>query len=300
MSVAIETTGLTKYYGRTRGIEDLDLEVPAGGIFGYLGPNGAGKTTTIRLLLDFIRPTRGTARALGFDSHSQSMEIRRATGYLPGELALYERMSARELLAFFGRLRHEFDAAYVSKLAERLQLNLDSPISALSKGNKQKVGVLQALMNRPQLLILDEPTSSLDPLVQHEVHTLLKEAAGEGRTVFLSSHVLSEVEEVADRVGIVREGTLVAVEEIRILKERARRRLEVRFATAVGADSFERIPGVKQVVMDGDRFQFTVEGSIDPLIKAIAQHEVEHLESREADLEEIFFAYYRGESEDAA
>jgi ABC-2 type transport system ATP-binding protein len=296
---AIRTEGLTKLYGRTVGIQDLTLEVHAGEVFGFLGPNGAGKTTTIRLLLDFLRPTRGRAEVLGLDARRASVQIRRQLGYLPGDLELYERLSGRELLAYFGDLRGGVDGALVARLADRLDLDLDRRIGALSKGNRQKVGLVQAFMHRSRLLVLDEPTSGLDPLVQHEFHRIVREATEEGAAVFLSSHVLVEVERTVDRVGIVRAGELVVVEVVEALKRRALRELEVHFAVPPPAGMFERLDGVRELARDDSAVRFAVQGSLDRLVKAIAEHVVVNVISREPDLEEIFLGYYREAGEDA-
>ena len=236
-TAAIETDGLTKFYGAARGIEELELRVERGEVFGFLGPNGAGKTTTIRLLLDLIRPTRGSAAIAGLDTRRQSLEVRRLTGYLPGELKLPARTSAIGFLSYLGRLRGGVDRRAIAELADRLDLHLERRIGDLSKGNKQKVGVVAAFMHDPELLILDEPTSGLDPLRQQDVLELVRERAAAGRTVFLSSHELDQVEHVAERVGIVRDGRLVAVEAIATLKRRALRRVEVRLAGRSPASS---------------------------------------------------------------
>ncbi|CAN5531304.1 ABC transporter ATP-binding protein [soil metagenome] len=289
---AIRTHRLTKSYGRARGIVDLDLEIHHGEVFGYLGPNGAGKTTTIRLLLDFLRPTSGSAEVLGLDARANSVEIRPQVGYLPGELDLYSTMTGGELLTYFGNLRGGVEPARVEELARRLELDLDRHIKNLSKGNKQKVGIVQAFMHEPQVLILDEPTSGLDPLVQLEFQAFVHEATARGATVFLSSHVLSEVEEVAHRVGIVREGRLVVVEDVRSLKSKAMRSLEIRFAKPVPPDTFSGMDNVEARVDDGVAY-ITVQGSVDPVIKQAARFEVRDVISHEADLEEIFLSYYR-------
>jgi ABC-2 type transport system ATP-binding protein len=285
---AIQAEGLTKSYGSSRGVVDLTFEVERGEVFGYLGPNGAGKTTTIRLLLDLIRPTRGRAVVLGLDARRESVEVRRHVGYVPGELALYPRLTGREHLSFYAGLRGGVDPRGVNDLVERLDLDLDRPVADLSKGNRQKVALVQALMHRPELLVLDEPTSGIDPLVQQEFYRLVRERTAAGGTVLLSSHVLSEVEHVADRVAIVREGRLVVVEDVAGLKARAVRRLVVHFAAP-----FASLSGVRSVEADATALRFEVEGSLDTLVKAIAAHEVVDIVSHEPDLEEIFLSYYR-------
>jgi ABC-2 type transport system ATP-binding protein len=291
----IKTEGLTKYYGKVRGIEDLDLAVREGEVFGYLGPNGAGKTTTIRLLLDVIRPTRGTARLFGQEVRNHAAALKSRVGNLPGELALWENLTGRELLAFVGNLRDGQDWAWVEELAERLDLDLSRRIANLSHGNKQKVGLIQAFAHKPDLLILDEPTIGLDPLVQQEFYRLIDEVKAEGRTVFLSSHILHEVERVCDRVGIIREGHLVAVEEVAALKRRRLRQMELTFAWPVPATAFD-LPGVRDVMQVGDSLRFLVEeapGRLDGVIKRAAQFPIVDLSLEQPTLEDIFLTYYR-------
>jgi ABC-2 type transport system ATP-binding protein len=290
---AIETVGLTKFYGETRGIEDLDLRVEQGEVFGYLGPNGAGKTTTIRLLLDLIRPTRGRATIAGLDTYRQSVEVRRSTGYLPGELKPPPRSTAIGYLSYLGCLRGGVDRRAIGELAERLELDLERRIGDLSRGNKQKVGVVAAFMHEPELLILDEPTSGLDPLRQQDVLELIRERAAAGRTIFLSSHELDQVEHVADRVGIVRAGRLVAVETIATLKQRALRRVEVRLAAPVpGVERLQDVPGVRSVSLGDGVVRLVVEGSMDALVKELARLPVQTLTSEAPELDEIFLSYY--------
>jgi len=290
---AITTDGLTKFYGETRGIESLDLRVEWGEVFGFLGPNGAGKTTTIRLLLDLIRPTRGRAVIAGLDAQSDSVAVRRLSGYLPGELKLPERRTAAGFLAHLARIRGGVAPHAVSDLAERIGLDLTRRIGDLSKGNKQKVGVVAAFMHDPQLLILDEPTSGLDPLRQQDILDLIGERAAAGRTVFLSSHELDQVEQVAQRVGIVRGGRLIAVETIAALKTRAVRRVEVRLAApAPGLARLADVQGVRDVSVDGQTARLTVEGAMDALVKAMAELPVQTLTSEAPDLDEIFLSYY--------
>jgi ABC-2 type transport system ATP-binding protein len=294
MSVpAIETVGLTKLYGKTRGIEDLELRVEQGEIFGYLGPNGAGKTTTIRLLVDLIRPTRGRAAIAGLDTHAQSLEVRRITSYLPGELKLPPRSTALAFISYLGRLRGGIDRKVVDELAGRLELDLHRKIGDLSKGNKQKVGLVAAFATDPELLILDEPTSGLDPLRQQDVLQLIRERAAAGRTVFLSSHELDQVEHVAERVGIVRDGRLVAVETISALKRRSVRRVEVRLADATpDAAVLANVPGVRDVAVTDGIVHLTVEGSMDALVKELAKLPIQSLTSEPPELDEIFLTYY--------
>jgi ABC-2 type transport system ATP-binding protein len=290
---AIEAVGLTKFYGEQRGVEDLDLRIEAGEVFGYLGPNGAGKTTTIRLLLDLIRPTRGRAAIAGLDTRTDSVEARRKTGYLPGELKVPPRTTAGAYLAFLGRLRGGVERRAVSELAERLGLDLDRRIGDLSKGNKQKVGIVAAFMHDPEILILDEPTSGLDPLRQLDVLGLLRERAAAGRTVFLSSHELDQVEHTAGRVGIVRDGRLVAVESMAALRQRAVRRVEVRLAEPVDeAGGLDRVPGVSEVSTYDGTIRLVVEGSMDALVKELARLPVQTLTSEPPELEEVFRSYY--------
>jgi len=300
MTAAIETKELTKWYGHhARGIIDVDLVVEAGQIFGFLGPNGAGKSTTIRLLLDLIRPTSGSARVLGLDVRRDRLEIDRRTSYVPGELSLYSDLTGRQLLTYLGNLQGKVDADYRETLIELLELDPAKKIKSMSRGNKQKVGLVAAFMIRPDLLILDEPTAGLDPFVQLEFEHLCEEVRTDGRTVFISSHQLPEVEHLCDRVGIIREGRLLAVEAISTLKERALRKLEIDFGGPVKAEAFANLPGVRDLSINGQVLSCTVMGSVDALVKAASRFEVVNLRSMETSLEEIFLAYY-GTGDDAA
>jgi len=292
MKAAIQTLGLTKYYGKSRGIVDVDLTVETGQIFGFLGPNGAGKSTTIRLLLDLIRPTSGSAEVLGLDVHRDRLAIDRRVSYVPGELALYGDLTGRQLLTYLGNLQGRVDAEYRDKIIDRLELDPTKRIKSYSRGNKQKVGLVAAFMIRPELLILDEPTAGLDPFVQLEFEHLCEEARDEGRTVFISSHQLPEVEHLCDRVGIIREGRLLAVESIADLKARALRKLEIDFGGHVEAEAFADVPNVRDLVIDDGTLRCTVIGSVDALVKAAARFEVCNLRSVDTSLEEIFLAYY--------
>ncbi|MDR7277354.1 ABC transporter ATP-binding protein [Catenuloplanes atrovinosus] len=290
--IAIRTEELTKFYGDRRGIEGLDLEVRAGEVMGFLGPNGAGKTTTIRLLLDFLRPTGGRATVLGLDPRRDRATLHRRIGYLPGELSFPGRGRADELLRFFAGARGGVPWSQVTELADRLGLDVTRPVHAMSKGNRQKVGLVQAFMHRPALLVLDEPTSGLDPLVQQEFLAMVRDARTAGQTIFMSSHVLAEVQHVADRVAIVRDGRLAAVERVESLGRRAVRSVEIHFDDPVDAAEFRALPGVSDVVVSGPVLTCTVDGRLDPLIKAAARHRVVDLLSAEPDLEETFLSFY--------
>ena len=292
-SPAISTEGLTKHYGDVRAVQDLDLEISRGEVFGFLGPNGSGKTTTMRTILDLIRPTEGRASILGMDSHQQAVEIRRHVGYVPGELALYPKLTGRQFLDYFAHLRGGVEWDFVDELAGRFEADLAKRIGEYSTGNRQKIGLIQAFMNRPDVLILDEPSVGLDPLVQQELHAILRDAATEGRTVFLSSHTLSEVERVADRVGIIRKGRLVIVETIDSLKAKAIRTVTMDFAEEIDPGIFEGVDGIRDAEITGSRATLTFEGSMSEVLRVATRHEIVNLTSTEADLEEIFLTYYR-------
>ncbi|MCH7639718.1 MAG: ABC transporter ATP-binding protein [Bacteroidetes bacterium] len=289
------TRHLTKSYGPVEALRGLDLDVQRGEIFGFLGPNGAGKTTTIRCLLDLIRPDGGTATVLGLDPQTHPVAVRARVGYLPGELHLEGNHTGRRVLRYFSALRGRPVAWDVANaLAERLRLDLDRPVKNLSKGNKQKVGLVQALMHRPELLLLDEPTSGLDPLMQQEVLALLREAKAGGATVFFCSHIMSEVEALAERVGIIRQGRLVEVADTAALIGRAVHHAKVQFRNPVDGDVLDGVPGVTVLARDDSRiFTLQVEGEMDGLIKALAAFPVTHLETTRASLEDVFLAYYQ-------
>lgn len=297
---AISTEGLVKNYGRNRGLAGLDLEVWTGEVYGFLGPNGAGKTTTIRLLVDLIRPTSGRATVLGLDPRTDGVALRRRLGYLGGDFLVDGRQTGRQLLTYLGNLRGGVTPARIDELAERLDLDLTRKIKTLSRGNRQKVGVVQAFMHDPELLVLDEPTSSLDPFLQQEFAAMARQATAEGRTVFMSSHVMSEVQRIADRVGIIREGKLVTVEGIDELRKRAMRRIEILFDAPVAVEEFAGIEGVSEVVVDGPLLRCRLHGRADALVKAAARRGVATISAEEPDLEELFFHYYNNEGGDAA
>ena len=292
----IATSGLTKDYGSGRGLFGLDLEVSRGEVFGFLGPNGAGKSTTMRLLLDLIKPTSGSARVLGLDTVTDSLEIRRRIGFLPGDLAMYPKLTGRAMLDYLGELRGGVDARTRDALVERFGADIDRPIHQLSTGNRQKLGLVQAFMHEPELMILDEPIAGLDPLVQQSFHALLGEVSAQGRTVFLSSHTLSEVERVTQRLAILREGRLVVVDSLENLRKVAVQRLEIEFAEPVDPGEFRALHGVTEVHADGATLTVGFEGSADAVVKAAAAHEVLAVRPREEDLEDIFLHYYRSES----
>ena len=292
---AIRTLGLTKYYGKQRGIENVDLEIERGEVFGFLGPNGAGKSTTIRCLLDLLRPSAGAASVLGLDPRRDALNVRRRVGYLPGDLAMYGDMTGRQLCHYFASLRGLHPPPRIETLAQRLDLDLDRRIGDHSTGNRQKVGLVQAFMHEPELLILDEPTAGLDPLMQQEFYSLVDEVREAGRTVFLSSHLLPEVEKSADRVAIIRDGRLVVVEEVSVLKRRAVRRLEIQFGRPVAPEPFAALEAVRRLDRsdDGTSLILVVEGSIDAVVKCAAGYEVHNIISHDGDLEDVFLDYYR-------
>ena len=291
---AIQTERLSKDYGAGRGLFDLDLEIESGEVFGFLGPNGAGKSTTMRLLLDLISPTSGSATLLGLDSRRQSLEIRRRIGFLPGDFALYPKLDGHAILDYLAELRGGVDPRVRAGLAERFDAELDRPVRELSTGNRQKLGLIQAFMHEPELLILDEPIAGLDPLVQQSFHALLGEVAAEGRTVFLSSHTLSEVERVAHRVAILRNGRLVVVDSLENLREIAIRHLEIEFGgEPPDVEEFRSLPGVREARFEDSHVLVAFEGSADALVKTAAKHEVRSIRTGEDDLEQIFLRYYR-------
>ena len=292
MTALIETERLTKSYGANRGIVDLDLEVDEGEVFGFLGPNGAGKTTTIRTLLDHLRPTSGRARIFGIETTADPVAIHRRTGYLPGEFTLYDRLTGGQTIEYFGNLRGGVDPAYRASLIERLDLDPSRRFKEYSKGNKQKLGLVVAFQHRPELLILDEPTSWLDPLVQQAFYGLVGEAQAEGRTVFLSSHVLSEVERTCDRVAIVRDGRLVRIGRVDTLRDLAHHQVELRFPDGVPTAEFAALPGVSDVVVEDHILRLRVAGPITPVLQAAARHELVDFLAREPSLEETFLAEY--------
>jgi beta-exotoxin I transport system ATP-binding protein len=289
---AIRVTGLVKHFGAVEAVRGIDLEVRPGEVFGFVGPNGAGKSTTIRCLLDLIRPTGGSIEVFDRAPRRDGVEIRRRIGYVPGELRLPERMTSRQLVGSVGRLRGGLDASLVDSIADRLQIDLDRPTRDLSSGNRRKVAVLLAFAPRPDLLILDEPTSGLDPLMQHEFLAMVAEARAAGATVFLSSHVLSEVQRAADRVAVLRAGRIVAEGTVDELRGRARQRVEVWFAEDVAAGEIGAIPGLHDPVLEGRRLAATLSGPIDPVVAVLARHRLASLVVEEPNLEDAFLDLY--------
>ena len=292
----IHTERLTKRYGEQRGVDDVSLDVDAGEIYGFLGPNGAGKTTTIRTLLGLLHPTSGSARVFGLDSERDSPTIRARLGNLPGDFSYDVRLTGRELVEHFARLRGISGHGRAEELAARFHADLDRPLGELSHGNRQKIGLVQALFHEPELLVLDEPTGGLDPLMQQQFLELLEEERERGATVFLSSHDLDEVQRVCDRVGIIREGRLIAVERVADLMRRSYRHVAIEFEAAPAAEEFARLPGVYELTASGERLAFRAEGDLDAVVKAAARHTVRDIEVSQPTLDEIFLTYYGAEA----
>ncbi|BCL78628.1 ABC transporter ATP-binding protein [Ktedonobacteria bacterium brp13] len=296
MTAIIEVDKLTKHYGSKRGIIDVTFPVEEGEIFGFLGPNGAGKTTTIRLLMALLHADAGSARIAGLDVWQQSVEIKRLTGYLPGELALDPNLTGGQILEYFGHLRGGIDQAYLKQLIARLDCDTSRKFRQYSSGNKRKIGIIQAFMHRPRLLILDEPTSGLDPLHQQEFDRMVREVRDDGRTVFLSSHILTEVEQTCNRVAIIREGQIVRLGSVEELKGIKHHEITITFANTVPIEAFKGLDGVEQVeTLDGGHtLHLSVQGQADAVVKAAAQYSVVSLTSHEPSLEDIFMRYYEG------
>ena len=304
MPDAIVTYDLTKTYGPARGIRNINLAVRQGEIFGFLGPNGAGKSTTLRTIMGFMRPTSGRAEILGMDTQTRVNEVHARVGNLPTEFSLEDRMTGRQLIQLFARLRGVSDLSYAEEVAERIDANLDRPMRKLSRGNKQKIGIVQALFHQPDVIILDEPTGGLDPLVQETFLTILEESRDRGQTIFFSSHTLAEIERVANRVGIIRNGEMVAVEDPHVLTGRAHRHVRIEFGSVPSADDlrmFARIPGVEDFQPSEDHpiLRFTVTQNMDEVVKLLARHSVVSLDVERPSLEEIFLTFY-GPNENGA
>jgi ABC-2 type transport system ATP-binding protein len=297
----VEATGLGKRYGSAWALRDLDLSLQPGEVFGYLGPNGAGKTTTIRILLGLLRPTTGGAVVCGYDAWGQSVAVRRRVGYLPGEPATYGRMTGHQHIEYVSHLRGSSWFQRAGDLAERLDLDLGRPARDLSRGNRQKLALVLALMAPVDLLVLDAPTSGLDPLAQQEFHALVREHAAGGGTVLLSSHVLSEVQRVADRVGVLRAGRLVAVDRLDDLRSRSLHHVRATFEDAVRPGEFAALPRVLDLVVSDHTLTCSApEDALDQIVKVLSRHTLRDLTCTEAELEETFLAYYGGGERDAA
>jgi ABC-2 type transport system ATP-binding protein len=297
MTAIIEVEGLTKSYGSKRGITNVSFQVEEGEVFGFLGPNGAGKTTTIRTLMALLRADSGTARIAGMDVWQQSVEIKKLIGYLPGELSLDPNLTGGQIFSYYGHLRGGVDQTYLKALIKRFDLDPSRKFRQYSSGNKRKVGLIQAFMHRPRLLLLDEPTNGLDPLNQQEFARMVVEAREAGQTVFLSSHILTEVEQTCNRVGIIREGQLVRVGGVAELKDIKRHEVTITFAGAAPAEAFKTLGDVEQVeaLADGHTLRLAVSGGLDAIVKAAAQYSVVSLTSHEPSLEDIFLRYYEGD-----
>ncbi len=296
-TAAIATNGLSKSFGETAALVDLDLVVPPGCILAYLGPNGAGKTTTIRVLVGLVRPSSGRASVLGHDVVSERREVQRSVGYLPGEFVPYRDLSGGQYLDHLASLRGGVQRSSIDDLAARFELDLSRRVGSLSHGNRQKLGIVQACMHDPEVLVLDEPSQGLDPLMQNVLLDLLRERRDAGTTVFLSSHVLSEVEQVADAVAIIRQGRLVSVSDVSEIEARARRRVELTFVDPSTAP-FEALgeqPNVVELVVEGPRADLVVEGSMAELLRIAAPAGIERVVASETDLEDLFISFYRGE-----
>lgn len=308
MNAAIATHDLTKTYGSNRGIRNINLEIEQGEIFGFLGPNGAGKSTTLRTLLGFMKPSSGSAEILGMDIATERSRIHERVGNLPGEFALDDQMTGRQLIALFARLRAVSSTSYADELAERLDADLDRPMRRLSRGNKQKIGIIQALFHQPDVIILDEPTGGLDPLAQETFLDLIADAKSRQQTVFFSSHVLAEIERVADRVGIIRDGELVAVEDPTALTGKTFRHVRIQFPDNSGASNglagiearFSRINGVEALKLDGVTMTFGAHGDLNEVIRLAAQCDLVTMEIERPSLEEVFLTYYGTQTQSPA
>lgn len=297
MALALQTTHLGKNYGSLAALVDLNLTIEAGEVFGFLGPNGAGKTTAIRVLMDEIRASAGSASILGFDTHRDSVELRRKVGYLPSDLSLYPNLTGADLITFFSNLRGGVAQVVIDQLVERLQAQMTKKIGDLSSGNRQKIGIIQAFMSAPEFLILDEPSAGLDPLIQRELQTMIREVADRGGAVFLSSHTLAEVQRVADRVGIIRQGTLIALESIASLRAKGIRKIEFELVAEPDPQIFTGIAGIRDLLIERNRVFVSLEGAIDSLLSVITQNcTLLDMSTNEADLEEVFLTYYHDAS----
>jgi ABC-2 type transport system ATP-binding protein len=280
-----------KAYGKIQAVKGVSMRVERGEIFGFLGPNGAGKTTTIRCMLDVIRPTSGTIRVLGLDAQRDKMELHRRIGYLPGDVRLPGQMTGKQIINYFSRLQG-LEPVLLNDLVARFDVEIKRPLKGYSKGMRQKIGIVLAFMCDPEILILDEPTSGLDPLLQRTFNEFLLQEQQRGKTIFMSSHIMSDVEKVCQRVAVIRQGEIVTIEEVEKLRQKAGQRVVVEFGDPITAEELERIPGVSNVTSNNHAYHFNVGGSMDALIKALSRHEVLRLQAEEAPLEEVFLQFY--------
>jgi ABC-2 type transport system ATP-binding protein len=287
----IEIDNFYKAYGKVQAVKGISISVERGEIFGFLGPNGAGKTTTIRCMLDVIRPTSGTLRVLGLDAQRDKMELHRRIGYLPGDVRLPGQMTGKQIINYFSRLQGR-EPVLLEDLLARFDVEIKRPLKGYSKGMRQKIGIVLAFMCDPEVLILDEPTSGLDPLLQRAFNEFLLQEQLRGKTIFMSSHIMSDVEKVCQRVAVIRQGEIVTTEEVEKLRQKAGQRVTVEFGDAVSTDELERIAGVSNVTRQNHAYHFNIGGSMDALIKALGRHEVLRLQAEEAPLEEVFLKFY--------
>jgi ABC-2 type transport system ATP-binding protein len=291
METVIQTMNLTKFYGKSRGIKDVSITVNKGDIFGFLGPNGAGKSTTIRTLLDFIRPSSGNAIIFGLDCRKDSVAIRKRIGYIPGDFGLYGHMTGWKFLEYFGKVRGGYDAASAKEYARKMDIKLDRKMKEYSRGMRQKVAIIQAFMNNPDLIIMDEPTNGLDPLIQQTFMDMLREEADRGCTMFMSSHVLSEVEKVCNRVAIIKEGGIVAEERVEELRQKSGKILEVKFAQPLEREIFY-LPGISNVTRSNGTYRMNVTGNMEEILKEISAYKLADINIHQMTLEDIFMHYY--------
>lgn len=295
MDSAIQTINLTKTYGKNRGIRDVNIDIPKGEVFGFLGPNGAGKSTTLRTLLALMKPTSGECRIMGIDPHADPVSAMQHVGSLPTEFSLEDRATGRSLVHYFAALRGGIDTSFADTIAERITADLDRPVRKLSRGNKQKIGIVLAMFHKPQVIVLDEPTGGLDPLVQDQFLDILAEAKNEGQTILFSSHVLSEVERIADRVGIIRDGEMIATENPHVLTSKSIRKVRIRFPQETASTTLrklEQMDGVSKFTWDEPLTTFDFAGDPNALVHMLNEHPVEMLDIERPSLEEIFLGYY--------
>jgi ABC-2 type transport system ATP-binding protein len=302
MPAIIQTNQLTKSYGRSRGIIDVTFDIQEGEVFGFLGPNGAGKTTTMRTLMGLLRANSGSATIGGLDCWTQSTEVKKLVGYLPGEFTFDPGLRGAQIIEYLGHLRGGIDQAYVRSLVERLGFDPSKRFREYSHGNKQKLGLVQALMHKPRLLILDEPTSGLDPLNQQEFYKMVAEIHAEGRTIFLSSHILPEVEQTCNRVAIIREGRLVKIDHVSALKDIHQHDVEISFAGTASVEWFKQVAGVTSVAQGADEhtLQLNVQGELTEIIRIAGQHGATNIATHEPTLEEVFLRFYEPEQQPSA